>query len=93
MPSPSKAGGGRPRGLNPFRVYMTITEREGSPVKVSAAAMARVRIVTRGESTGIDNLQFTIDNAASGAVYDLQGRRVENPAQGIYIVNGRKVIF
>lgn len=47
-------------GLNPFRVYMTITEREGSPVKVSAAAMARVHIVTRGESTGIDNLQLTI---------------------------------
>ncbi len=80
-------------GLNPFRVYMTITEREGSPVKVSAAAMARVRIVTRGESTSIDNGQLTMDNAASGAVYDLQGRRVAHPTQGIYIVNGRKVIF
>lgn len=34
-----------------------------------------------------------MDNAASGAVYDLQGRRVAHPTQGIYIVNGRKVIF
>ncbi len=88
-----EGGWWKTEGLNPFRVYMTITEREGSPVKVSAEAMARVRIVTRGESTSIDNGQLTMDNEASGAMYDLQGRRVENPAKGIYIVNGRKVIF
>ena len=27
------------------------------------------------------------------AIYDLQGRRVENPTKGIYIVNGRKVVI
>ena len=26
-------------------------------------------------------------------VYDLQGRRVANPSNGIYIVNGKKVIM
>ena len=26
-------------------------------------------------------------------VYDLQGRRVENPTKGLYIVNGKKVLF
>ena len=26
-------------------------------------------------------------------VYDLQGRKVMNPAKGLYIVNGRKVII
>ena len=31
-----------------------------------------------------------IDN---GAIYDLSGRRVENPTKGIYIINGKKVIF
>ena len=25
-------------------------------------------------------------------VYDLQGRKVENPAKGIYIINGKKVL-
>jgi len=41
-----------------------------------------------GEATGIktiDNSQLTIDN-----VYDLQGRRVAQPAKGIYIINGKK---
>ena len=37
----------------------------------------------------IDNGQWIMDNA----VYDLQGRRVENPTNGIYIVNGKKVII
>ena len=31
-----------------------------------------------------------IDN---NAIYDLSGRRVENPTKGIYIINGKKVIF
>ena len=46
-----------------------------------------------GETTGIgaaliDNGQLTIDNA----VYNLNGQRVTNPAKGLYIVNGRKVV-
>ena len=34
-----------------------------------------------------DNGQRTTD------FYDLQGRRVENPTKGIYIVDGRKVVI
>lgn len=30
-------------------------------------------------------------NANDGAIYDMQGRRVSQPAKGIYIVNGKKV--
>lgn len=44
------------------------------------------------ETTGlkaIDNGQLTIDNV----VYDLQGRRVQNPTKGLYIVNGKKVVI
>ncbi len=45
-----------------------------------------------GETTGIgatlnDNGEMINDN-----VYDLSGRRVENPTNGIYIINGRKVV-
>ena len=74
-------------------MYMTITERDGSPVKVSQAALTRVRIVTRGEmgegTTGIEEIgeQKTADKE----IYDLQGRKVENPDKGIYIINGKKV--
>ena len=45
-----------------------------------------------GETTGIeaiDNMQSTKDNV----VYDLQGRRMEHPTNGIYIVNGKKVFI
>lgn len=33
------------------------------------------------------------DESASAPVYDLQGRRVAQPAKGLYIVNGKKVII
>ena len=26
-------------------------------------------------------------------IFDLQGRRIENPKKGLYIVNGRKVVI
>ena len=44
------------------------------------------------ETTGIesiDNGQLIMDN---GAVYDLQGRKVQNPKRGMYIINGKKVV-
>lgn len=37
----------------------------------------------------IDNEQDKGDKA----IYDLSGRRVENPQKGIYIVNGKKVVI
>ena len=51
-----------------------------------------------GETTDIEELKGepTVDASQSGevkTVYDLQGRVVENPAGGIYIVNGKKVII
>ncbi len=42
-----------------------------------------------GEDTGIDRIagETTVEG-----IYDLSGRRVENPVKGIYIVNGKKVL-
>ena len=40
-------------------------------------------------TTGIENI--AIENEESTMVYDLSGRRVQNPSRGIYIVNGKKV--
>ena len=43
-------------------------------------------------TTEMENSQFTIDN--SQLIYDLYGRRVDNPVKGgIYIVGGRKVVY
>ena len=39
--------------------------------------------------SGISNVNANV--SLNGNYYDLQGRRVENPAKGLYIVNGKKV--
>ena len=41
-------------------------------------------------TTGIEEITEPGDN--SNAIYDLQGRRVESPAKGMYIINGKKVL-
>ena len=43
-----------------------------------------------GTSTGIDKVVIV---PKDGKIYDLQGRRVSRPGKGIYIVNGKKMIF
>ena len=37
------------------------------------------------------NISFVVDEEDAPIIYDLQGRRVDNPSKGIYIVNGKKV--
>ena len=44
-----------------------------------------------GETTDIEELKG--ESGEVKTVYDLQGRVVENPTNGIYIVNGKKVII
>ena len=45
---------------------------------------------TAEDVTGVK--QWTIDNRQL-TIYDLTGRRVENPTKGIYIVSGKKVVL
>ena len=68
--------------VKPYRAYFK-----------SATTNAPMLIVrTRGgEETRIDATE--VEDLAPAVYYDLNGRRVENPEKGIYIVNGRKVIL
>ena len=81
--------------LYPFRAYLSMTAREGSPVKVSDEALRAIRFRAigdeNGETTGIENSELKIEN--SDVIYDLQGRRVEKMEKGVYIVNGKKVVW
>ena len=43
--------------------------------------------------TSIDKVENSSRIDGSFDIYDLQGRRVEKPGKGIYIINGKKVIF
>lgn len=44
-------------------------------------------------STGIHEIQTTQAASRSEAIYTLQGVRVQHPGKGIYIVNGKKILF
>ena len=41
--------------------------------------------------TGIGDVKADNENATT--VYDLNGRAVENPTKGIYIINGKKLLL
>ena len=43
-------------------------------------------------TNGISNVKTTAE-PRTDVIYDLQGRRVKNPVNGIYIVNGKKVVI
>jgi len=43
-----------------------------------------------GTTTSIGRIENGELIPESNVIYDLQGRRVENPSKGIYIVNGKK---
>ena len=56
----------------------------GAPVK----GAIRINLGDK-ELTAINGV---ITESAPKAIYDLSGRRVENPTTGLYIVNGKKVL-
>ena len=48
------------------------------------------------EKTNIEvetSIEVVVDGETSNAVYDLMGRKVNNPEKGIYIVNDKKVLI
>ena len=55
----------------------------------TAQKSVRIRF-DEGETTDIDEIPA---QTAERAIYDLQGRVVDNPTSGIYIINGKKVII
>ena len=58
----------------------------------TASALGRELTINWGDETAIRSLTPTLSEG-EGVWYDLSGRRVENPTKGIYIMNGKKVIF
>lgn len=65
--------------LSPFRAYLDYTS---SPSKGFAFSFDETDMVEAIEMSHNDN-----------TIYDLQGRRVQNPGTGIYIVNGKKIMI
>ena len=87
------SGGSLVRVLNkfttrPFRVYYML--KNGNASQTQAPARFTLRF-SDGSTTEIDPSQ--IEGMEETIYYDLQGRRVLNPTNGVYIVNGKKVIL
>ena len=58
----------------------------------SKAGAIRLRFENNDGTTDIIEVPTEVLNG-NGAIYDLSGRRVEKATMGVYIVNGKKVIF
>jgi hypothetical protein len=56
----------------------------------TADSSAATLPVKKGETTGIENVKGESEKVK--AIYDLQGRKVANPSNGIYIIDGQKVL-
>jgi hypothetical protein len=69
--------------ITSFRAYLTAQSNN---------ARLSIKFVDNDEPTGIENLTPALSEG-EGAVYDLQGRRVEKATKGLYIKNGKKVIM
>ena len=86
--------------LNPFRLYLRISDREGSPVKIDTYALEQTSVTIRvqGEepgTTSIESKEIGVKNEESDAtIYNLMGQPVKNPVKGsIYIQGDRKVVW
>ena len=76
--------------VKPFRAYFLLAEDANVPED----AKSRIAIsVDGGEATGIDAVEIAADKIVSGEIYNLAGQRVAQPTNGIYIVNGKKVLI
>jgi hypothetical protein len=83
--------------VSPFRVYMSIINKEGSPFILDnlASESIKMRVIGEqdGETTDIKYYEY-INNQNVDFIYDLQGRRVLEPKKGgIYIINDKKVYY
>ncbi len=54
---------------------------------------AKAKNVFKGENAVAAGIASIADNSNKNVLYDLQGRHVQIPRKGLYIINGRKVLL
>lgn len=58
---------------------------------IQGTGVTITKALLRSGTSGINSLH--IDRPADNQIYNLQGQRVTNPQHGIYIQNGKKIVF
>lgn len=77
--------------LNPQRWYMEVTDRNGNPAQAPASG-ARMQIIVMDDDT--DAIQtIDADTTSHAVIYDINGQLLDQPRQGLNIINGKKVIL
>ena len=76
------------KALGACRAYFEIPANGG----IQAARQFTLNFGDDEDITGIIEVNTNLTNKTSDA-FDLQGRKVENPKKGLYIVNGKKVVI
>ena len=71
--------------LKPYSAYLQLPTKSGSRGLV-------LNFEEEGTPTGVGHTEITESTEMADAIYDLQGRRIEKPKKGLYIVNGKKVL-
>ena len=71
--------------LKPYSAYLQLHKDAGSRSLV-------LNFEEEGTPTGVGHTEITESTEMADAIYDLQGRRIEKPKKGLYIVNGKKVL-
>ena len=71
--------------LKPYSAYLQLKKAPGSRGLV-------LNFEEEGTPTGVVHTEITESTEMADAIYDLQGRRIEKPKKGLYIVNGKKVL-
>ena len=86
--------------LVPFRLYLTVANSDGSPVVDEFAANSiRMRLVGEEDEDGTTFIyDVEVDDELKGengkvkVIYDFHGRKVDTPSNGLYIIDGKKVL-
>ncbi|MBQ7470859.1 MAG: chitobiase/beta-hexosaminidase C-terminal domain-containing protein [Prevotella sp.] len=95
------ANNGNGRGWEWIFVPFTLAEDGEATITFAGNASAQYQwmsftswaVLVDPETTGINGIRNNGEAFKNAAVYDLSGRKVQNPTRGMYIVNGKKVVI
>ena len=79
-------------GVGFYRLSSTGTIGAHKAYLTYSGATARKYFLFDEETTGVKDVRGQKEDEGC-LIYDLQGRRVAQPAKGLYIVNGKKVVI